>query len=66
MMKVVFLFANSVAARFAAVKLLETGYEVVFYCPEANDLDIAQNMIFELNSIGKLFKPTIHAVFLFC
>lgn len=55
-MKVAFLFPNSTATRFTAAKLLETGYEVVFYCPSTNDVDIAQNIIFEMNILGKSSK----------
>ena len=51
-MKVAFLYPSSQAARFIAGKLLETGFDVVFYCPEVIDLDQAENMIFELNIIG--------------
>ena len=51
-MRVGFLYPNSQAARFVAGKLLETGFDVVFYCPEVIDLDQAANMIFELNIIG--------------
>ena len=47
-----FLYPNSQAARFVAGKLLETGFDVVFYCPEVIDLDQAESMIFELNIIG--------------
>ena len=52
-MKVCFIFPNNSSARFTAAKLLETGFNVVFYCPETTDLDIAQNIIFELNIIGR-------------
>ena len=47
-----FLYPSSQAARFVAGKLLETGFDVVFYCPEVIDLDQAEVMIFELNIIG--------------
>ena len=50
-MKVCYIFPNNASARFSAAKLLETGYDVVFYCPESLDLDIASNIIFELNII---------------
>ena len=49
-MKVCYIFPNNASARFSAAKLLET---VVFYCPESLDLDIASNIIFELNIIGR-------------
>ena len=52
-MKVCYIFPNNASARFSAAKLLETGYDVVFYCPESLDLDIASNIIFELNIIGR-------------
>ena len=52
-MKVCYIFPNNASARFSAAKLLETGYDVVFYCPESTDVDIASNMIFELNIIGR-------------
>ena len=51
-MRVGFLYPNSQAARFVAGKLLATGFDVVFYCPEVIDLDQAESMIFELNIIG--------------
>ena len=51
-MKAAFLFPSSQAARFIAGKLLETGVDVVFYCPEDIDVEEAQSMIFELNFIG--------------
>ena len=52
-MTVAFLFPSTPAVRFTAAKLLETGYEVLFYCPEKIDLDLTENMIFECNIIGK-------------
>ena len=52
-MRVGFLFPSSETARFIAAKLLETGYDVVFYCPDVFDLDIASNIIYELNILGK-------------
>ena len=52
-MKVAFLFPSTPAVRFTAAKLLETGYEVIFYCPEKIDLELTENMIFECNIIGK-------------
>ena len=51
-MRAAFLFPSSQAARFIAGKLLETGHDVVFYCPEDIDLEEAENMIFELNFMG--------------
>ena len=46
-MRAAFLFPSSQAARFIAGKLLETGVDVVFYCPEDIDIEEAQSMIFE-------------------
>ena len=57
-MKVGFIFPNGTVARFTAAKLLETGYEVAFYCPEKSDLDIAKGIIFELNIIAKEVNQT--------
>ena len=51
-MRVAILFPSSQAARFIAGNLLEKGLDVVFYCPEEIDLEMAENMIFELNYIG--------------
>ena len=51
-MKAAFLYPNSQPARFTAGKLLESGFKVLFYCPEVVDLDVAENMIFELNIVG--------------
>ena len=51
-MKAAFLYPNSQAARFIAGKMLESGFKVVFYCPEVVDLDQAESMIFELNIVG--------------
>ena len=51
-MKAAFLYPNSQPARFTAGKLLESGFQVVFYCPEVLDLDQAESMIFELNIVG--------------
>ena len=48
-MKAAFLYPSSQPARFTAGKMLESGFKVLFYCPEVVDLDIAENMIFELN-----------------
>lgn len=52
-MTVAFLYPSSPAVRFAAAKLLETGYEVLFYVPEKIDMELTENMIFECNVIGK-------------
>ena len=52
MMKVGILFPNSETSRFLAIKLLETGYDVVYFCPNTLDLDRANNMIYECNMIG--------------
>ena len=51
-MKVAIMYPNSESTRFLCSKLLETGYKVVFYCPDSCDLDIAQNMICEMNILG--------------
>ena len=51
-MKAAFLYPSSQAARFTAGKLLESGYDVTFYCPEVIDLEQAENMIAELNILG--------------
>ena len=55
-MKVAILYPFSESSRSLCSKLLETGYDVNFYCPERVDLDLAQNMIFEMNIIGKQFS----------
>lgn len=52
-MKVAFLFPYSQTARFIAARLLESGFDVVFFCPEKLDLESAEDMIFELNILGK-------------
>ena len=53
-MKVTILYPNSESTRFLCSKLLETGYyKVVFYCPDSCDLDIAQNIICEMNILGQ-------------
>ena len=52
-MSVAFLFPSTPAVRFTAGKLLESGLEVVFYCPDKIDIDLTENMIFECNVIGK-------------
>ena len=51
-MKAAFLYPNSQPARFTAGKLLESGFKVLFYCPDVVDLDQAENMIFELTMVG--------------
>ena len=51
-MRVAILFPSSQAARFIVGSLLEKGLDVVFYCPEEIDLEMGENMIFELNFIG--------------
>ena len=51
-MKVGFMHPNNETSRFLATKLLETGNEVAFLCSDKLDLDIAENIIFELNMIG--------------
>ena len=52
-MSVAFLFPSTPAVRFTAAKLLETGHNVIFYCPDKIDMDLTENMIYELNIIGK-------------
>ena len=51
-MKAAFLYPNSQPARFTAGKMLESGFQVLFYCPEVVDLDQGESMIFELNIVG--------------
>ena len=51
-MKALFLYPSSNSARFTAGYLLENGFDVVFYCPEALDVDQAEEMIAELTNIG--------------
>ena len=51
-MRVAILFPSSQTARFIAGNLLEKGLDVVFYCPEEIDLEMAENIIFELNFMG--------------
>ena len=51
-MKVAILFPNTETSRFLGIKLLESGYEVVFFCPDTLDVDLAQNMIFECNMVA--------------
>ena len=52
-MKVAILFPNSESSRNLAAKLLDSGYTVSFYCPDNFDLDIAQNIITEMNILGE-------------
>ena len=52
-MKVAILFPNNESCRYLCSKLLETGAKVMFYCPDNYDLDIAQNMITEMNILGE-------------
>ena len=52
-MKVAILFPNTESSRFVSTRLLENGYEVVYFCPDKLDLDFAQNQIFELNMVGR-------------
>ena len=52
-MKVGFIHPNNETSRFLATKLLEIGNDVAFLCcSDKLDLDIAKNIIFELNMIG--------------
>ena len=51
-MKVGILFPISETSRFLAIKLLEVGYDVTFFCPDQLDLDVALNMIYECNIVG--------------
>ena len=53
MMKVGILFPNTETARFLGIRLLESGYDLVFFCPDNLDLDLACNMIYECNMVGK-------------
>ena len=52
-MKVAILFPNNESSRNLCSKLLEAGSTVVFYCPDSFDLDIAQNIITEMNILGE-------------
>jgi hypothetical protein len=52
-MKIAIMYPNTESARLLAARLLESGNEVTYYCPDRLDLDFAQNQIFELNIIGK-------------
>ena len=51
--KIVILYPNSESTRILCSKLLESGYDVAFYCPDSLDLDIAQNIICEMNILGR-------------
>ena len=51
-MKVGIPYPSSQSARFITGKLLESGYKVVFYCPEAIDVEAAENMITEFHLVG--------------
>lgn len=51
-MKVGFLFPNNEAARYAAARLIETKFDVEFFCPEKIDLDAASCIISELNILS--------------
>ena len=52
-MKIAILFPNNESSRYIGAKLLETRNDVAFYCPDKVHLEIAQDMIFELNILGK-------------
>jgi len=52
-MKVGILFPNTETSRFLAIKLLDSGYDVAFFCPESLDLDLALNIIYECNMVGQ-------------
>ena len=52
-MKVAILFPNTESSRFLSTRLLENGYEVLYFCPDKLDIDFAQNHIFELNIVGR-------------
>ena len=52
-MKVCYIFPNNCSARFSAVQLLKMGTDVVFYCLDRSDLDMVQNIVFELNLIAR-------------
>ena len=45
-------YPRSQSARYITGRLLETGYKVVFYCPEAIDVEAAENMITEFQFVG--------------
>ena len=47
------MFPNTESCRFVSTRLLENGYEVVYFCPDRLDIDMAQNHIFELNIVGR-------------
>ena len=52
-MKVGFLFPNSEVSRNLAARLLESNIEVEFFCPDKLDVEVAQNIIFEMNILGR-------------
>ena len=52
-MKIAVLYPNSESCRYISAKLIETGYTVRFYCPDKVDLDMASNIIFEMNVLSK-------------
>ena len=52
-MKVGFLFPNSEVSRNLAARLLESNIEVDFFCPDKLDVEVAQNIIFEMNFLGR-------------
>ena len=52
-MKVRFLFPNSEVSRNLAARLLESNIEVEFFCPDKLDVEVAQNIIFEMNILGR-------------
>ena len=52
-MKVAILFPNSETSRSLGARLLENSYDLAFLCPSKFDVEIAQNMIFELNMIAQ-------------
>ena len=52
-MKVGFIFPNSEVSRNLAARLLESNIEVEFFCPDKLDVEVAQNIIFEMNILGR-------------
>ena len=51
-MKVGVMWANCETARYVTLKLLESNCDVVYYCPDKKDLEIALNYTNECNMVG--------------
>ena len=51
-MKVGFLFPDNEVARYTAARLIETKFDVEFFCPEKLDVDAATDIIAELNILS--------------